>query len=57
MRKPLSRSQFICLSLLWIALCYIVVIKTPRLDGPTILMLILSGLLVFIPIYKSLKKK
>ena len=57
MRRPLSKSQIVCLSLLWIALCYMVVVKTAHLDGPTILMLLLSGLLVFIPIYKSFKKK
>lgn len=57
MRRPLSKSQIVCLSLLWLALCYIVLVKSEHIDGPTIMMLILSGALVFIPIYKSTHRK
>lgn len=54
MKRPLSKSQIVCIILLWVALCYIVYAE--RIDGPTILMLIISAALVFIPVYKSLKK-
>lgn len=57
MRRPLSKSQIVCLSLLWLALCYIVLVKSEHIDGPIIMMLILSGVLVFIPIYKSTHRK
>lgn len=57
MKKPLSKSQIVCISLLWLALCYLVLTKAARLDGMTLIMLVLSGALVFIPVYKSLKKK
>lgn len=57
MKKPLSKSQMICISLLWLALCYLVLTKAARIDGMTLIMLVLSGALVFIPVYKSLKKK
>lgn len=56
MKRPLSRSQIICISLLWVALCYIVLVYAERIDGMTIMMLIISAALVFIPVYKSLKK-
>lgn len=56
MRKPLSKSQIVCVSLLWLALCYLVLIKAERIDGMTIIMLIISAALVFIPVYKSIKK-
>ena len=56
MRKPLSKFQITCIILLWFALCYIVLISVERIDGPTIVMLLISGALVFIPIVKSLKK-
>jgi len=57
MKKTLSKSQIVCISLLWLALCYLVLTKAERIDGITIIMLTLSALLVFIPVYKSLKKR
>lgn len=57
MKRSLSKSQIACLSLLWLALCYMVIVRSPKLDGPTIMMLIISGLLVFVPVFKMLKKK
>ena len=57
MKRPLSRSQIVCVSLLWLALCYLVLTKAERIDGMTITTLIFSAALVFIPVYKSIKKK
>lgn len=48
MKRPLSKSQIVCIILLWVALCYIVLVYAERIDGPTILMLIISAALVFI---------
>ena len=56
MRRPLSKSQIVCVSLLWLALCYLVLTKAERIDGMTIVMLVISAALVFIPVYKSMKK-
>ena len=56
MRRPLSKSQIVCVSLLCLALCYLVLTKAERIDGMTIVMLIISAALVFIPVYKSMKK-
>ena len=36
MKRPLSRSQIVCIILLWVALCYIVLVYAERIDGPTI---------------------
>jgi hypothetical protein len=57
MRKPLSKSQIVCIALLWVALCCYVLANARQIDGPTILSLIISGALVFIPLAKALKKK
>ena len=54
-RRRLSRSQCVCITLLWVLLCYIVLTKAERIDGPVILMIVLSGALVFIPVIKALK--
>ena len=56
MKRPLSKSQIVCIILLWVALCFIVLVYAERTDVPTKLILIISGALVFIPVYKSLKK-
>ena len=55
-RRRLSRSQCVCVTLLWALLCYIVLITAPRIDGPVILMILLSGALVFIPVVKAMRK-
>ena len=56
MKRPLSRSQIVCSGLLWLALCYLVITKAERIDGMTIVTLVISAALVFIPVYKSIKK-
>jgi len=57
MKRPLSRTQIVCIVLLWLALCYIVLTSVPRIDGPVIVTILMSGAFVFIPVYKSLKNK
>lgn len=56
MKRRLSKSQSVCIMLLWVALCYIVLVYAERIDGPTILTLAISAALVFIPALKSFKK-
>ncbi|MBQ8520247.1 MAG: hypothetical protein IJ456_02470 [Bacteroides sp.] len=56
MRKPLTTTQAVVLTLLWISICYIILIGSERIDGPLILTLVISGALVFIPLVKSFKK-
>lgn len=57
MKRPLSKSQMICIVLLWMALCYIVLTNVERIDGPIIVTILMSGAFVFIPVYKSMKNK
>ena len=57
MRKPLSKTQCVLLALFWCALCFIVITSSPRIDGPLILTILISGALVFIPILKAIKKQ
>lgn len=56
MKRPLSKSQIVCVVLLWAALCYIVLTSVERIDGPILLTLAISAALVFIPVIKSLKQ-
>ena len=57
MRKPLSTTQSVILSLLWVAICYLILVGSERIDGPLILTVLISGALVFVPIIKSMKNK
>lgn len=57
MKRPLSKPQIVCIVLLWLALCYIVLTNVKRIDGPVIVTILMSAAFVFIPVYKSLKKK
>ncbi|KAA6350373.1 hypothetical protein EZS27_002218 [termite gut metagenome] len=56
MKRPLSKPQIVCITLLWMALCYLILTGVERIDGPVIVSLAISAAFVFIPIYKSLKK-
>ena len=56
MKRRLSKFQIVCITLLWAALCYIVLTSAKRIDGPIILTLIISAALVFIPVIKALKR-
>ena len=56
MKRRLSKFQIVCITLLWAALCYIVLTSAERIDGPIILTLIISAALVFSPVIKALKR-
>ena len=57
MRKPLNITQSVILSLLWVGICYLILVGSERIDGSLILTILISGALVFIPIIKSIKKR
>lgn len=55
MSRKLSKSQCVCITLLWVLLCFYILVYKERIDGPTVVMLLLSAALVFIPVVKSLR--
>ncbi|MBQ8501524.1 MAG: hypothetical protein IJ494_04335 [Bacteroides sp.] len=57
MKRKLSKSQCVCIVLLWMALCYLVLTSAQHIDGPTILTLLISAGFVLVPVIKSLKKE
>ena len=57
MKKPLNNTQCVLLTLFWAALCFIVITSSPRIDGPLIVSIVISGALVFIPILKAIKSR
>lgn len=54
--RRFSTFNIVCLVLLWIALCGFVIAKA-ELNFTTIFSIIASGIIVFVPVYKSKKKR
>ena len=46
-----NKIRFACIVLL--ALCYLLLTRTPRIDGMTIFTIVASGIIVFVPLYKK----
>jgi hypothetical protein len=57
MKHPLSKSQIICVVLLWAGLCYFILVNAEHVDGPTIISLLIATAFIFIPVYKSIKNR
>ena len=57
MRRPLTTAQSVVLALLWVAICYLILVGSNRIDGPLIVTILISGTLVFVPIIKSIKDR
>ena len=56
-RKKLTPIQMGFIVLLWVFLVAFILMNSPKITITTIISIIMSGILVFIPIYKSFKKK
>lgn len=54
-RKKLTQSQIASIILLWVVLV-VYILTYAKITGFTILSIVFSGALVFISVYKSLKK-
>ena len=65
MRRPLNTTQSVILSLLWVAICYLILVGSERIDGPLILTIVIIILFliaavlsfVFVVPFKRLTKK
>ena len=55
-RKNLSPIQMGFIVLLWIFLVAFILINSEKITTTNIVSIIMSGIIVFIPIYKSLRK-
>lgn len=51
MNKPLI-FRMVCIVLLWLALCYLVVTSAP-VTLYTVFVIVVSGIVVFVPLYKK----
>jgi hypothetical protein len=56
-RKKITNSQAVCIILLWVVLCYMLLAYSKEIDFMVIFSLVASAILVFVPLYKNLKKQ
>lgn len=45
--------RFVILGLLWLALVIMLLVRTPQINLYTIFVIIASGIIVFVPLYKK----
>jgi len=55
--KKISDTQAVCIVLLWFFLCYIILRYSERISFMTVFAVVASAVIVFVPLYKSRKKK
>lgn len=55
-KRKFSKTQFGFMAILWVLLVGFILKYAEKIDGMTILMILMSGAMVFIPIYKNLRK-
>lgn len=55
-RRKITNSQVVCLTLLWGALCYLLLTYSEKIDSMVIFTIIASGIIIFVPVYKSKRR-
>jgi amino acid permease len=56
-RRKITNSQAVCITLLWGVLCYMLLTYSEKVTFDIIFALVASGIIVFVPIYKSKRHK
>lgn len=56
-RRKITNSQAVCITLLWGVLCYMLLVYSEKVTFDIIFALVASGIIVFVPIYKSRRHK
>ena len=57
MKRKLSKSQIVCILLLWAALCFLILTGAERIDGPLLVTLAMASAFILLPVYRSLKQQ
>ncbi len=56
-RRKITNSQAVCIILLWIILCYMLLAYSKEIDFMVIFSIVSSAIIVFVPLYKNLRKQ
>ncbi|MDR2120097.1 MAG: hypothetical protein LBP64_04390 [Tannerella sp.] len=55
-RRKITNTQAVCIILLWSILCYMLLTYSATIDFYTIFIIITSGIIVFVPLWKNRKR-
>ena len=51
-----QKIRFAFIFVLWLVLCYLLIIRVPKIDFMTIFSIVASGIIVFVPLYKKYRR-
>ena len=49
--------RFVCITMAWLALCWLLLTRAARIDFMVIFSIVASGIIVFVPLYKKYVRK
>ncbi|MDR1779744.1 MAG: hypothetical protein LBR50_03310 [Tannerella sp.] len=52
-RRKITTTQAVCIISLWVLLCYLMLAYSRPLNLYTVFILVASGIIVFVPLYKN----
>ncbi|MDH6313819.1 amino acid permease [Parabacteroides sp. PFB2-10] len=56
-RRKISKSQAVCIILLWGVLCYMLLAYSEKITFNVLFALVSSAIIVFVPLYKNMRNK
>ncbi|MDH6342418.1 hypothetical protein M2480_001040 [Parabacteroides sp. PFB2-12] len=56
-RRKISKSQAVCIILLWGVLCYMLLTYSEKITFNVLFALVSSAIIVFVPLYKNMRNK
>ena len=56
-RRKISNSQAVCITLLWGALCYMLLAYSEAITFDVVFAIIASAIIVFVPLYKNFRRR
>ncbi len=56
-RRKITNSQAVCITLLWGALCYMLLAYSEKITADVVFALVASAIIVFVPLYKNFRNR
>ncbi|MDL2309642.1 hypothetical protein LJC39_00765 [Parabacteroides sp. OttesenSCG-928-B22] len=56
-RRKISKSQAVCIILLWGVLCYMLLTYSEKITFNVLFALVSSAIIVFVPLYKNMRNR
>lgn len=56
-RRKITNSQAVCITLLWGALCYMLLVYSEKVTADVVFALVASAIIVFVPLYKNFRNR